>query len=189
MSDKNKLLVACLMVLSTGKFAADIVYFAQLYHITSNLQITQYLTTAKALLAVIMFADTILAVTLVVLLRRRKSGFNRTDSLFNRIMGYTIGTGLISGAWAFVGFLAAFLWPSLYIYVLVMEVIPKRELFPFSYGVEIRTEHQHTVYFNCMLSSYVPVLTHTYAKIELFWFCLQSQYAPVVARKGFRFRN
>ena len=97
MSEKNNRLAAVLLVLISGKLAPIVVYFAQLYHITSALQLRDHMATATAMSAVFAFVDTTLACTLVILLRRRRSGFDRTDSMVNRIMRYTIGTGLVTG--------------------------------------------------------------------------------------------
>lgn len=59
------------------------------------------LTVARASIAVGAFVDIALALTLVVLLRRRKSGYNQMNSIIDRIMTFKIGTGLITEAWAY----------------------------------------------------------------------------------------
>lgn len=145
MSEKNNRLAAVLLILISGKLAPIVVYFAQLYHITSALQLRDYMATATAMSAVFAFVDTTLACTLVVLLRRRRSGFDRTDSMINRIMRYTIGTGLVTGlklkqvmtvggmltscagVWALVGVVMTTALPNDFGYLLVFLTMPKRQ--------------------------------------------------------------
>ena len=129
-SDKNKALAACLLVLISGKFATVIVYFVQLYHVTNASQLSNSLPTVKAMGAVFFFVDTTLACTLAFLLHRKRSGFDRTDALLTRIMVYTISTGLISGAWALVGLFTSIFLPNDFVYLLVYLVMPKRKSHP-----------------------------------------------------------
>lgn len=126
-SNKNKPLATCLLVLISSKFASVIAYFAQLYPVTSDAQLSNTLSAVRAMGAVFVFVDTTLAITLVTLLRRRKTGFDRMDSVLNRIMIYTIGTGLITGAWSLVGLLTSIFLSSESVYLLVYFVMPKRE--------------------------------------------------------------
>ena len=127
MSDKNKLLATSLFVLITGKFATVLIYFAQLYHVKSATQLTSYVPTVIAMFAVFFFVDTTLAVTLVLLLYHRRSGFRKSDALLKRIMIYAISTGLVSGAWALVGLFTAIFLPTDFAYLLVSLVMPKRK--------------------------------------------------------------
>lgn len=153
-SDKNKLLAACLLVLVSGKFASVLVYFVQLYHVTSVYQLSNTMAAVKAMGAVFFLVDTTLAITLVALLRRRKSGFDRTDSMLNRIMAYTIGTGLITGAWSLIGLFTSIYDGGKFVYLLVYLVMPKRKSSPISIAsLLISLMVLRTVYFNCMLTS------------------------------------
>lgn len=72
----------------------------------------------KAYIAVGAFVDTAVAVTLVILLRRQRSGLRQMNSLIDRVTYsiktglvteawiYAIGTGLISGPWALMSLIA-----------------------------------------------------------------------------------
>lgn len=151
-SDKNKVLVAFLLVLASGELAASCVDFGREVHFSTNTQASADLTAIRALAAVAVVADTVLALTLVTLLNRRKSEFNfsRTNSMINRIMAYIIGTGLITGAFALVGLVMSIGKPGLifrsatpelrssrcffsvlpndYVYILILQILPMREL-------------------------------------------------------------
>ena len=79
------------------------VYLAQTYHITSTLQLAGLESIGTAFLAVEASIDTILAAALAVLLYKRRSGIPRTDSILNRMLVYSVGTGLIPTIWAMFG--------------------------------------------------------------------------------------
>ena len=68
-------LVVFLFLLCAGEFATHIIYFVQLYNISSSTDLAEFIVTIKTLMAVIMIADTILSVTLVLLLRGRSHQF------------------------------------------------------------------------------------------------------------------
>ena len=103
MSGRSFLLAAILFLLIAGEFAASVIYFVQLYHIEAATDLAEFVATIKAMTSVTLVTDTALAFTLVFLLQRRKTEFERTDSIINKIMVYSIGTGLITSAWALVG--------------------------------------------------------------------------------------
>ena len=112
----------------TGQCAAALVGFAQEYH-TKTFIGTQKnaLPTARALFATAILADTVLALTLSFLLRRRKSKFDKTNSLLNRIMIYAIGTGLITSVFGLVALITSIVTPMDPIYFAIGEVMPKRK--------------------------------------------------------------
>lgn len=127
MTDKNKPLVVFLTVAILGHFAATLVYFAQIFNLPSNNDLAKHVTTVKAALAVDMSVNTVLALVLVAALIRRKTGFDKTDSMANSIVSYTVGTGLVTGAVALVGVLGVVIRPNFYIYILIMEALPMRK--------------------------------------------------------------
>lgn len=146
-SDKNKALIACLLVHFSGELTVDVLFTVQLHGIASNLQIMQYITTVKALLALIVVRDFTVALTLSFLLRRWKSDFRETNNLLKRTMTYAIGTGSIRGVWGIIGLIAVFAWPQSYVFILVLEVMPKREFSCFA-----RVKHLYGIWLTRVFS-------------------------------------
>ena len=144
-SDRNIILVLCLVVLVSGQFASAMVVFAKTLHAHALTESSEGSTTTRISAAVVTVVDTVLAVVLVILLRRRKTKFGRSSSVINRLIGrhtfvpdvtpskalyfllvaYTISTGLITAAWAFLGMMASIAWPKNLVATLVLETLPK----------------------------------------------------------------
>ncbi|EEB99312.1 hypothetical protein MPER_01030, partial [Moniliophthora perniciosa FA553] len=57
-------------------------------------------------------ADIIITTTLVIYLKRRKTGFKKTDSQLDRIIRLTVQTGLLTAIWAMVDLLVYLLDPT-----------------------------------------------------------------------------
>ena len=140
-SNRSRLLVVCFLVLVIGEFAVAILSFAKslgVKQFSENDKTT--LPTARAAAAVGAFVDTALALTLIVLHRRRKSEFLRMNSLVDRMAhsigtgllseawAYVIGTGLITGAFALAGLVSSLIWPRNFVFILFLEMLPKCEL-------------------------------------------------------------
>ena len=53
-------------------------------------------------------ADSVIAISLVVLLHRTRSGFRRSDSTINRLIVFTINTGLVTSVCAILGLVLGF---------------------------------------------------------------------------------
>ena len=141
-SNKSKLLVLCLSIVVLGQFAAAMVEYVEEFRTKSFTGQTTSLPSIEALFATTVFSDTVIAITLVVLLLRRKSEspFSKTSTMIHRIMAFCIGTGLITGAFGLIGLVLSITLPSNLGYMGIGEIMPK-------------------LYLNCMLTSYVILFT------------------------------
>ena len=92
----NKILVACLFVFPLVQFAFAIVTFVEEYGKKTFEELRGTLITAQVGTGFVILAETALAGTMVILLRRMKSNLRRTNTLVERIMVYFISTGLIT---------------------------------------------------------------------------------------------
>ena len=81
----------------TGQFAGAVIYFAQTVGKKLFTQAEETVTTARWTAAVTAFVDLALALALLILIHSRKSAFSRSNSIIDRVMAYTVGTGLITG--------------------------------------------------------------------------------------------
>lgn len=101
-----KPLTAFLLSLALGQFVLPMYYLYETYYITNIEQLANLQTTQTSLVAVRAATDMVLAVTLGFFLRRRRSGIKGTDSILNRMLIYSLVTGLIPTAWAALGIYA-----------------------------------------------------------------------------------
>lgn len=90
-----------MLALVLGQFASVTVFFAQTVHNDHEELVTQNFPAVRGSAAIGSFADTVLALTLIYLLRRQRSEFNRMNSLIER-MEYTLDTGLLTESWLYV---------------------------------------------------------------------------------------
>ena len=156
----SRTLAVFLFVLFLALFIGDIVFFVEEIRLgTGSASSPQSEDTPVvwASAPLISFGDMTLAFTLVFILYRQRSqiSFTRTASMVNRIMMYTIGTGLLTAVFALVGFVAALTMKHSLVWLAVFEVLPKCEL---SSLATYRLSHPlPSVYLNCMLTSYAPV--------------------------------
>jgi hypothetical protein len=95
----------------------------QSYSITNAIQVVNFVSTEKALMCVITATDTILAVSIAVLLYKPRSGFGKTDTILKRITMYTIGTRLVTALWGLIGLVGTVQLPQDDVYLMVNLVI------------------------------------------------------------------
>ena len=75
------------------------------------------------------FVDMPLAVSMVWLLWRNRCGVKRTDSIVNRIVMLTIGSGLVTALWAIIAIVSAAAIPRSLIYISSDLIFPKCKCF------------------------------------------------------------
>ena len=125
-SKKNKAITGVLCLAILIQFAITTAYYAQIYNVTLVTQLQEAVHTELAMNYIVVCTDTLLAGVLVWLLYKSRSGVKSTDSIVNKVILYTIGSGLVPALWAMVAAIGAQVAPRSVIYLLVDLVIPKR---------------------------------------------------------------
>ncbi|KAL5520619.1 hypothetical protein ACEPAF_2620 [Sanghuangporus sanghuang] len=134
LSQRSIILTGLLSIAVLGQFAMNVVYYGLIYNETELFQLSEYLDIEKALNCVIAFTDTLLSVVLIWLLRKSRSGFQRSDSIINHLIMYTVGSGFVTSIWMVMALVGVGVAPHSLIYALADMVLPK-------------------LYLNCMLAS------------------------------------
>ena len=75
-----------------------------------------FMKSEKSLSIIAIFTDTFLAVSMVALLARERSGFQRTNSMLQRIILYILGSGIIVGVCEIIAIPFAFIIPKTFWY-------------------------------------------------------------------------
>ena len=127
MSNKNRVLVGVFSTAVLGQFVATVVYFGQMNNFNEVKQLNQIVVTEVAMKSTMAFTDSLLASVLVWYLWKGRSGFKRTDSIINRLVMYTIGTGLLTSFWMIAALISAELSPHSFIYLVADLTLPKRK--------------------------------------------------------------
>ncbi|KAL5478277.1 hypothetical protein ACEPAI_2461 [Sanghuangporus weigelae] len=134
LSSKNNILAGVLSAAVLAQFSLTLTYYGQVINLNRIAQLDDAIHTELAMTGVAVFTDTLLAVVLIWLLRKARSGFRRSDSIVNRLVMYIVGSSLVTAMCVIVALISAAVAPHSFIYLLADLVIPK-------------------LYFNCMLAS------------------------------------
>ncbi|OCB90408.1 hypothetical protein A7U60_g2419 [Sanghuangporus baumii] len=134
LSNKSCILSAVLFIFVLGQFAATMIYSARLYSFSQLSQVKEAIHVELAMNCIMAFTDTMLALVLIYLLWKGRSGIKRTNSVVNRLITYTVGSGLVMALCMIAALIAAQAAPNSFIYLVIDESLPK-------------------LYFNCLLAS------------------------------------
>ena len=156
-SNKNSVLTGCFILLVLAQFVATVVLYSELQPTALFIKAGHSsfpLHTLWAGAVISTSVDIALALALVVLLYRCRTQipFGRTRSIIDRIMMYSVGSGLLTAAFALAGLLTSLLTNRNFIFIVLMEMLPKREL-------KCTNRRPRSlilvVYVNCLLTSCV----------------------------------
>ncbi|OCB91629.1 hypothetical protein A7U60_g1128 [Sanghuangporus baumii] len=137
LSNKNFILTGLLSAAVLAQFTATVVYYGQIHKSISLAEIVGVNKTALAFNCISAVMDLGISCTLIWLLRRGRSGFERTDSVLNRLIAYTIGSGLVTEVMWIIAIIGLLAIPNTTVSLLVDPVIPKRWFFLFSNHISI----------------------------------------------------
>lgn len=152
-SARNYVLTVILLVAVIAQFVLTTAYCGQIYKFTLLTQLSETIHFELAMNSTAAVTDTLLAACMMWLLRRSRSGIHRTDSLLNRLVVYTVGSGFVIAFWAIVALIGAAVAPHSLIYLSADLCFPKRmHLFEISCYM---TDLEIPVYFNCMMALFV----------------------------------
>ena len=132
MSKRNKVLTGLTITLVLGQFATTMAYFALVEPLTLFTQLGSVRNMSRAMSATIAFADIIIAGILVFLLHRSRSGFKRSDSVINRLIPYTIASGLLTGVDGLLALIFSLVLPDTYSYMIFEGIGSMRARFHFA---------------------------------------------------------
>lgn len=138
-SKQNVLLTSIVILLVLAQFAITITYFAVTYPLTEFTQLISGLPVkvARGMSTTIACVETIVGCVLIYLLHTNRSGLKHSDSAINRLIYYTIASGLATGFDAILGTILDFALPQTDYYFLFFGLGAKRLSFS---SLHIETE-------------------------------------------------
>ncbi|KAG1792445.1 uncharacterized protein HD556DRAFT_1379585 [Suillus plorans] len=113
LSNKNIIVTASVLSL----VIAELVIVVSDVELTTFNQVPQIRSLSMSINAVAAAGDILIAVLLCTFLQRSRTGFRRSDTMINKLMLFTINTGLITSVCAMMSFISIVLWPDTYIYI------------------------------------------------------------------------
>ncbi|KAL5528061.1 hypothetical protein ACEPAF_7197 [Sanghuangporus sanghuang] len=130
LSNQNYFLAGVLALFSVVQLAYGSVYM----HLVHVRPLSTTIKFERAMNVLVFVTDTAIALVIVTLLWKRRSGFKSTEGLIKRLVALTIGTSLITSVMAVLAFVVAEVLPNTFIYLIIDFCISK-------------------LYYNCMLAS------------------------------------
>ena len=125
MSNNNYPLTGFLVTAILGQLVASMYYSGRISEFSSFTQFHEVLDSERAMNAVVAATDTLIAVVLIYLLLKQRTDFKKTNGIINRLIIYTVGTGLVTAVWCIVGLIGTIVMPESFIYLLVDIVVCK----------------------------------------------------------------
>ncbi|KAL5528070.1 hypothetical protein ACEPAF_7206 [Sanghuangporus sanghuang] len=108
---RNYFLTGFLAFAVITQLASTVLFIHKLRDFEHLSQLLNIIAYERAMNIIAVCTDTIIALSLIWLLWRYRSGFKRTDGIIRKLVAFTIGTGLITGVMAMVAFVTAQLLP------------------------------------------------------------------------------
>ncbi|KJA15860.1 hypothetical protein HYPSUDRAFT_207529 [Hypholoma sublateritium FD-334 SS-4] len=105
-------MIPTMITFLTGLIFASKAFIVRLFARLDTFSVYLYITFSAAALA-----DTLIAVSLCVLLYRSRTGIEQTDSLLTTLIVMTINTGLLTSIFALLCLITYSIWPLKFIYV------------------------------------------------------------------------
>ncbi|KAI5116031.1 hypothetical protein M0805_002086 [Coniferiporia weirii] len=134
LSRSNVFLTAFISCLVMAQLAATLVYFGLMYNFTEIAQLSLTRKAEHTVIIITAVVDFSIAATMAFLLHSIRIGFKATNTIVDRLIIYTIGTGFLTGVLCLVAVATSLAFPDTFIWMLVMITLPK-------------------LYFNSMLAS------------------------------------
>ena len=125
MSDRNRVLTGLLGVAVITQLTIAIVGSVKILSFTTFTELYEEVSLDLASSCVAMVADTFLAVALVWLLWRARSGLRSTDSLVKRLVTYIVGSSLLTVLCMAISVVASIAAPHSFISVIADMIVPK----------------------------------------------------------------
>ncbi|KAG1755526.1 hypothetical protein EDB19DRAFT_1661821 [Suillus lakei] len=115
----NKSITATLSVLSlvVAEFVLVVIYFAKAIKFTTFIEITELKSLSMSVNAVAAAGDVLIAAYLCTLFQNHRTGFRSSDIVLNKLILYTISTGLLTSVCAVMSFISITVWHDTFIYI------------------------------------------------------------------------
>ncbi|KAH8109883.1 hypothetical protein DFH11DRAFT_893550 [Phellopilus nigrolimitatus] len=125
LSHQNIFVVSFLMLLVLGEFISAILYFAKAAVLASFDELRAIFNESRSINILGAASDIMIAFTLIFLLQRSRTGFSRSETIINRLILFTINTGLLTSLCALMSLIFISLYPNAFIYITFFVCVSK----------------------------------------------------------------
>lgn len=115
----NKSIPVTVIVMSSviAEFVLSITYVAKALPIQTFAGLLELKGISSAVNATTAASDVLIAGCLCFLLQKSRTGFRRSDTMINKLMLFSLNTGLLTGVFAVASLISISVWPDAFIYI------------------------------------------------------------------------
>ncbi|KAF8548702.1 hypothetical protein OG21DRAFT_1489164 [Imleria badia] len=117
LSNKSWLATGSVMSLVIGEFVLIVVYGVKALHLHTFAQLATLKALSMSVNAVAAAGDVLIAALLCTLLQRSRTGFRRSDTMINKLIVFSINTGLLTSVCAVASLISIAAWPDTFVYI------------------------------------------------------------------------
>lgn len=123
---RNKVITGILSAMVIAPYVIIMIYFSEIIHFTSPFQVIIKVKLSSVGSSIIAATDILIAAALVVLLGWKRSAFERTNSVLNSLIVYSIASGAVTALCAIATPITAQILPETFIYLTLALMLAKR---------------------------------------------------------------
>lgn len=124
-SDRNYIITGFNGLLVFVQFLLGIISYGMEANVSTFQQLSTDFRVVHAINSLSVAADGSIALTLVFLLHKTRSGFRRTDTVINRLIIYSINTSLVTSICSVGSLVATIAWPQTFIFLFFFFTFPR----------------------------------------------------------------
>ncbi|KAG6333887.1 hypothetical protein ID866_5200 [Astraeus odoratus] len=117
LSNKSIVATASVMTVVVTEFVLSIIYVSKAMTFETFADLTKLKTLSSAINATTAAADVMIAGCLCFLLQKSRTGFRRSDTMINKLIIFSINTGLLTSILAIASLISISVWPDAFIYI------------------------------------------------------------------------
>ncbi|KLO15927.1 hypothetical protein SCHPADRAFT_242920 [Schizopora paradoxa] len=125
LSKKNIWVTGFVLACTLAQFFSNVVFYGVAHGYTEFAQLvpkTNFMHVINSLMAA---SDAIIAIVLSFYLHTSRSGFKRTDTIINRLIMFTVNTGVLTGICAVLTLITNIAFPNTFIYMIFYIIVAR----------------------------------------------------------------
>lgn len=125
LSHNNIYVVVFLELLVIGELVVSLIYTDKGLKLGTYSKLVQIANLSRAINALAAVSDVAIAVSLIFLLQRSRTGFRRSDTVINRLILFSLNTGLLTSIDALLSLITITVLPNTFVYILFFVTISR----------------------------------------------------------------
>ncbi|KLO12346.1 hypothetical protein SCHPADRAFT_905150 [Schizopora paradoxa] len=125
LSHRNIPVTVILLLLVTGEFISTTLYFARAIQFELFSELPEIFNISRSINILGAASDVAIALTLIFLLQRSRTGFSRSETIITKLVIFTINTGLLTSGCAVMSLITITVFPNNFIYITFFVLISK----------------------------------------------------------------